>query len=144
MKKEHICLLKIHNMSFTACNTSPTHVRTLQSRGDIATCLVTGNLEPIGWGKMAALGIHHLFTTPNFGGFGSDFCSGNTQEMWRDRCEFVKLAEQRWRECCPAVEGACWLVGKLCGEACISLLARERVGTPESFKTLSQNLGLIT
>lgn len=28
----------------------------------------------------------------SFGGFGSDFCSGNTAEMWRDRCEFVRLA----------------------------------------------------
>jgi hypothetical protein len=30
-----------------------------------------------------------------FGGFGSDYCSGNTQEMWRDRSEFVRLAGQR-------------------------------------------------
>jgi hypothetical protein len=28
----------------------------------------------------------------SFGGFGSDFCSGNTAEMWKDRCEFVRLA----------------------------------------------------
>uniref|UniRef100_A0A383W0B9 Haloacid dehalogenase-like hydrolase n=1 Tax=Tetradesmus obliquus TaxID=3088 RepID=A0A383W0B9_TETOB len=67
----------------------------LQARGDVASCLVTGNLEPIGWGKMAALGIDGLFSKPLFGGFGSDFCSGNTQEMWRDRAEFVRLAGQR-------------------------------------------------
>jgi hypothetical protein len=30
----------------------------------VATCLVTGNLEPIGWGKMAALGIDNLFSKP--------------------------------------------------------------------------------
>lgn len=42
------------------------------------TCLVTGNLQPIGWGKMAALGLKNLFSQPPFGGFGSDFCSGNT------------------------------------------------------------------
>jgi hypothetical protein len=35
-----------------------------QARGDVATCLVTGNLEPIGWGKMKALGIDHLFSKP--------------------------------------------------------------------------------
>jgi hypothetical protein len=46
----------------------------LQARPDVATCLVTGNLEPIGWGKMRALGIEHLFTQPRFGGFGSDHC----------------------------------------------------------------------
>jgi hypothetical protein len=45
-----------------------------QGRDDVATCLVTGNLEPIGWGKMAALGIEQLFTAPRFGGFGSDHC----------------------------------------------------------------------
>ncbi|WIA15404.1 hypothetical protein OEZ85_002060 [Tetradesmus obliquus] len=67
----------------------------LKARGDVASCLVTGNLEPIGWGKMAALGIESLFSKPLFGGFGSDFCSGNTQEMWRDRAEFVRLAGQR-------------------------------------------------
>jgi hypothetical protein len=35
-----------------------------QARGDVMTCLVTGNLEPVGWGKMQALGIDHLFTQP--------------------------------------------------------------------------------
>jgi phosphoglycolate phosphatase len=50
----------------------------VQGRGDVVTCLVTGNLQPIGWGKMAALGLKDLFSQPPFGGFGSDFCSGNT------------------------------------------------------------------
>ncbi|KAF8056466.1 hypothetical protein HT031_006323 [Scenedesmus sp. PABB004] len=68
----------------------------LAARGDrVVTCLVTGNLEPIGWGKMRALGLEHLFSQPPFGGFGSDVCSGNTAEMWRDRAEFVKLAGER-------------------------------------------------
>ena len=47
----------------------------------MVTCLVTGNLEPIGWGKMRALGLQPLFTPPPFGGFGSDFCSGNHQVL---------------------------------------------------------------
>lgn len=59
------------------------------------TCLVTGNLEPIGWGKMQALGLSDLFSTPHFGGFGSDFCSGNTEETWRDRAEFIRLAAMK-------------------------------------------------
>jgi hypothetical protein len=39
--------------------------------------------------------LHMLCCCRRFGGFGSDFCSGNTQEMWRDRAEFVRLAGQR-------------------------------------------------
>jgi hypothetical protein len=70
----------------------------------VATCLVTGNLEPIGWAKMEALGISHLFTAPLFGGFGSDFCSGNTEEMWRDRAELVRVAAER---CVQQVPGGC-------------------------------------
>ena len=61
----------------------------------MAVCLVTGNMEPIGWGKMEALGIKHLFTEPCFGGFGSDFCSGNTEQTWRDRAELVRCAGPR-------------------------------------------------
>ncbi|KAG1680552.1 hypothetical protein FOA52_014999 [Chlamydomonas sp. UWO 241] len=59
------------------------------------SCLVTGNLEPIGWAKMTALGIEPLFDHPRFGGFGSDFCSGNVEESWRDRAEFVRTAEKK-------------------------------------------------
>lgn len=29
----------------------------------MVTCLVTGNLEPIGWGKMEALGLIDTFTS---------------------------------------------------------------------------------
>lgn len=56
---------------------------------------MTGNLEPIGWGKMEALGISDLFSPPRFGGFGSDFCSGDTDESWRDRAELVRIAARR-------------------------------------------------
>ncbi|KAI8477326.1 MAG: halo-acid dehalogenase-like hydrolase [Monoraphidium minutum] len=84
----------------------------LQERPDVATCLVTGNLEPIGWGKMTALGIDHLFTAPRFGGFGSDHCSGDVDEMWRDRAEFVKVAARRCAEALPGVPVAAhWHVG---------------------------------
>jgi len=47
-----------------------------QKRGDVAVGLVTGNLEPIAWGKMQALGLLEAFSEPHFGGFGSDYCSG--------------------------------------------------------------------
>ncbi len=43
----------------------------------MAVGLVTGNLEPIAWGKMQALGLLEAFSEPHFGGFGSDFCSGD-------------------------------------------------------------------
>jgi hypothetical protein len=39
----------------------------------------------------------------SFGGFGSDLCSGNYEESWRDRSEFVKLAGERARKLCPGV-----------------------------------------
>lgn len=87
-------------------------LETLQARPDVATCLVTGNLEPIGWGKMRALGIEHLFTQPRFGGFGSDHCSGNVDEMWRDRAEFVAVAARRCAESLPdATIARRWHVG---------------------------------
>lgn len=75
---------------------------TLQADRRVITCLVTGNLEPIGWGKMEALGIADLFTTPRLGGFGSDYCSGNTEEMWRDRGELVRVAAER----CSSIHGS--------------------------------------
>ena len=46
----------------------------VQSMPGVTTCLVTGNLEPIGWTKMMALGVIDLFSQPRIGGFGSDFC----------------------------------------------------------------------
>lgn len=50
---------------------------------------------------MRALGLEQLFSSPRFGGFGSDFCSGNTEEMWRDRAQLVRIAAQR----CAAANG---------------------------------------
>jgi phosphoglycolate phosphatase len=74
----------------------------LQSRGCLVG-LVTGNLEPIGWAKMRALGLHHLFTSPNFGGFGSDHS---------ERGELVAIAGRRARELFPDIEiAAHWHVG---------------------------------
>lgn len=67
-------------------------LRRLQDCGTAATCLVTGNLEPIGWSKMRSLGLEELFTRPLFGGFGTDHCSGNFDESWRDRAEFIRIA----------------------------------------------------
>lgn len=40
----------------------------LQAMDNVVTCLVTGNLTPIGWSKMRSLGLLDLFTVPNFGG----------------------------------------------------------------------------
>lgn len=47
---------------------------------------------------MAALGIKHLFSPEPFGGFGSDFCSGNTTESWKDRSELVQVATEKARK----------------------------------------------
>lgn len=70
-------------------------LKRLSQQDEVAVCLVTGNLQPIGWAKMEALGIKDFFTTPFFGGFGSDFCSGDTAGMgWRDRAELVRTAAQ--------------------------------------------------
>ncbi len=68
------------------------------------TCLVTGNLTYIGWAKMEALGIKKLFTSPYFGGFGSDFCSGNLTDTWKDRAELVRIAAKKAGE---LSEGEC-------------------------------------
>lgn len=75
----------------------------LQRRGCLVG-LVTGNLEPIGWAKMRALGLHHFFTQPNFGGFGSDHS---------DRGELVAIAGRRARELFPDGEEitAHWHIG---------------------------------
>jgi phosphoglycolate phosphatase-like HAD superfamily hydrolase len=74
----------------------------LKSRGAL-TGLVTGNLQPIAWAKMKALGLQEHFTTPNFGGFGSDHS---------DRGELVKIASLRARELFPDEEIAVhWHVG---------------------------------
>lgn len=61
----------------------------------VVPCLVTGNLEPIGWLKMRALGLLPSFGEEPFGGFGSDFCSGNVAEMWKDRAELIRVAQRK-------------------------------------------------
>lgn len=70
-------------------------LKILSQRPEVAICLVTGNLEPIGWAKMKALGLTRYFTQPHFGGFGSDFCSGNYEESWKDRSQFVRIAANK-------------------------------------------------
>jgi phosphoglycolate phosphatase len=67
----------------------------LKERSDVKVGLVTGNLEPIAWSKMEALGIKELFTQPCFGGFGSDFCSGDIVDMWKDRAEMILVANRK-------------------------------------------------
>ena len=61
----------------------------LGARDDVAVCLVTGNLAPIGWAKMQRLGIDEFFTPPRYGGFGSDHT---------DRGELVAIAANRTKE----------------------------------------------
>ena len=74
-------------------------LQALAARSDVAVCLVTGNLEPIGWAKMDALGVRHLFTAPNFGGFSTDYCDpANIEQSWRDRAEFVRIAAKKGEE----------------------------------------------
>ena len=93
----------------------------MQAREDVVVCLVTGNLQPIGWTKMEALGIKHLFSEPYFGGFGSDFCSGAVDESWRDRAELVRIAARRAAQhfsgACPLCPAGCapWLPGRQAG-----------------------------
>ncbi|GAQ85910.1 hypothetical protein KFL_002600180 [Klebsormidium nitens] len=64
----------------------------LHSRKTVLIGLVTGNLEEIAWMKMMALGIYPFFSTPQFGGFGSDHI---------ERGELVKVARRRAEELFP-------------------------------------------
>jgi len=70
----------------------------LQKRGDVFTGLVTGNLELIGWAKMKALGIKHLFSEPKSGGFGSDHCSGDISRKMEDRGEQIRIFLRKCEE----------------------------------------------
>ena len=46
---------------------------------------------------MDALGIRHLFSAPNFGGFSSDHCDpAHVEESWRDRAQFVRIAAHKF------------------------------------------------
>ena len=93
----------------------------LQDREDVLTCLVTGNLQPIGWAKMEALGIKDLFSQPYFGGFGSDYCDpDNSDQSWKDRAELVKIAAQKAEKHFPGDKISC---------TCIAILKVESLGT---------------
>ena len=70
-------------------------LESLHQRTDVYVGLCTGNLEPIAWSKMEALGIRHLFTDPPIGGFGSDFCGMDIDKGAQDRAELVKIAAAR-------------------------------------------------
>lgn len=72
-------------------------LKELQKLDHVYVGLCTGNLEPIAWSKMEALGLKDLFTSPNFGGFGSDYCSGNSdpRQSYKDRAELVQTAVRR-------------------------------------------------
>ena len=72
----------------------------LQSMDHVHVGLCTGNLEPIAWEKMDALGLKDMFSTPRFGGFGSDYCSGSlvSTDSWKDRAELVRIAYTRGSE----------------------------------------------
>ncbi|OVA20513.1 Lipase [Macleaya cordata] len=61
-------------------------LQALSSKDNITIGLVTGNLEEIAWMKMDGLGLKKYFTSPNFGGFGSDHT---------DRGQLVKIAAER-------------------------------------------------
>jgi phosphoglycolate phosphatase-like HAD superfamily hydrolase len=110
----------------------------LQQRKDVVTGLVTGNLEPIGWAKMEALGVKELFSQPLVGGFGSDVCSGNLKEVWKDRGEMISVAERKMGGV-PPDQIACrtfsCVAGRLLQTACAppamrSLVTHERPVNP--------------
>lgn len=119
-----------------------------QETDGVVTCLVTGNLEPIGWGKMRALGLYEYFsgaldvgycwcvgcgsckfastslpTAPVFGGFGSDHCSGNTEDSWKDRAELVRIAAQK-----ASAAGYCVTAHYHVGDTPQDILAAEEGG----------------
>ena len=69
----------------------------LQARSDCVVGLVTGNVAEIAWLKMEAVGIESLFSQPRFGGFGSEFCSGDHSVAGKaaDRAELVLQARAK-------------------------------------------------
>jgi len=87
----------------------------LAKRQNCVTGLVTGNLEDIGWAKMAALGLKKHFTMPLVGGcvggpvqavctwtdsypcdrFSSDYCSNQLDDHSIDRAEFIRVAARK-------------------------------------------------
>jgi len=82
----------------------------LHQRSDVHVGLCTGNLEPIAWSKMEALGIRHLFSDPPCGGFGSDYCSNNIENGAADRAQLVATARKR----VAAARGGDEQIGRWC------------------------------
>ena len=73
-------------------------LRALASERRAVVALVTGNLEPIAWLKMSALGLRPHFSSPEVGGFGSDHT---------ERGELVRLAAERAAVTCAAPQTPC-------------------------------------
>ena len=72
----------------------------------MAVGLVTGNLEPIAWGKMQALGLLEAFSEPHFGGFGSDYCSGaQPPPLFLVTHRHLVLLQLRFSQACPSLWG---------------------------------------
>jgi beta-phosphoglucomutase-like phosphatase (HAD superfamily) len=74
----------------------------LAARPGCLTGLVTGNLEPIGWAKMEALGLKRHFSMPLLGGFSSDYCSNQLDDHSVDRAEFIRVALRKAQAHAPA------------------------------------------
>ena len=89
-------------------------LESLAAREGVVQGLVTGNLQPIGWRKVEALGVARHFDEMvlsegeegeggsgkrrRVGGFGSDFCSPEESaidEPWCDRARFIEVAAER-------------------------------------------------
>lgn len=66
----------------------------LNSAGMIVA-LTTGNLEPIAWLKMDALGLKPSFSVPLVGGFGSDYWGGDVSKGGEDRAQLLRIARKR-------------------------------------------------
>jgi phosphoglycolate phosphatase len=87
-------------------------LESLHGRHDVRVGLVTGNLEPIAWSKMKALGVRHLFSEPAFGGFGSDFCGMDIEKGAEDRAQLVRLARKRLEAAIQGkTTGRCFHIG---------------------------------
>jgi phosphoglycolate phosphatase-like HAD superfamily hydrolase len=71
------------------------HSRRNSTDTNVIVALCTGNLEPIGWLKMQALGLKPFFTAPALGGFGSDYWGQDTKKASEDRAQLLRVARQK-------------------------------------------------
>ena len=72
----------------------------------VVTGLVTGNVPEIAWTKMAAVGLGDMFSSnPRLGGFGTEYCSGDTSEEGKaaDRAQLVLLARRKALRVYPTI-----------------------------------------